>query len=91
MDLAALTSCCSYLHFRVLKTGSAELCVCMKLLWWPLLLRLKGMLGMTLWIRHTFLPFLLLFILAETLLLTYFIVDILGLNSLLRIRHLVLF
>lgn len=76
MELAALTSCCSYLHFGILKTGSAKLCVHMKLMWWPLLFCLKVMLGMTLWIRDPFLPFFLLFILVVVLLLTYFIFDI---------------
>jgi len=76
MELAALTSCCSYLHFGVLNTGSAELRVCMKLRWWPLLLCLKVMIGMKLWIKDPFPLFFLLFILVVALLLTYFMYDI---------------
>lgn len=74
MELAALTSFCRYLHFGILKT--AKLCVCMKLTWWPLLLCLKVMPGLTLWIGDPFLPFFLLFILVVALLLTYFVFDI---------------
>lgn len=69
---AALTSCCSYLQFEILKTGNAEFCVCVELTWWPLLLCLKIMLVTTLWIRDLFLPFFLLFILLVAVLLTYF-------------------